>query len=94
MSFEEFHKAYGTVEQCEEALVQSRWPQGYCCPRCNGKCAALTHNGRRLWGRQGISKLSYAKGLAIDIHQLTQCDPSPTAKYAEENYHRPLCLGF
>ena len=49
MSFEEFYKAYGTVEQCEEALVQSRWPQGYCCPRCNGKRAALTYNGRRLW---------------------------------------------
>ena len=45
-------------------------------------------------GRQGISKLSYAKGLAIDIHRLTQCDPSPTARYAEEDYHRPLCLGF
>lgn len=49
MSLEEFHNDYGTVEQCEDALVKSRWPQGYCCPRCNGKRAALTHNGRRLW---------------------------------------------
>jgi hypothetical protein len=48
MLFEELHKSYGTVEQCEEALVQSRWPLGYCCPRCNGKRADLTHNGRRL----------------------------------------------
>lgn len=49
MSYEEFHKLYGTVEQCEAALVKSRWPQGYCCPRCAGVRAALTHNGRRLW---------------------------------------------
>jgi len=49
MSFEGFYKTYGTVEQCEEALVQSRWPQGYCCPRCNEKRSALTYNGRRLW---------------------------------------------
>jgi ribosomal protein L37AE/L43A len=49
MSYEEFHKLYGTDEQCEAALVKSRWPQGYCCPRCDGKRAAMTHNGRRLW---------------------------------------------
>ena len=49
MSYEEFHKLYGAEEQCESALVKSRWPQGYCCPRCEGKRAALTHNGRRLW---------------------------------------------
>ena len=49
LSFEEFHKNYGTVAQCEEAVLKSRWPQGYCCPRCDGKRAALTHNGRRLW---------------------------------------------
>jgi len=49
MSYEEFHKWYGSEEQCEAALVKSRWPEGYCCPRCDGKRAALTHNGRRLW---------------------------------------------
>jgi ribosomal protein L37AE/L43A len=49
MSYEEFHKLYGVEEQCEAALVKSRWPQGYCCPRCDVKRAALTHNGRRLW---------------------------------------------
>jgi len=49
MSYEEFHNLYGTVEQCEAALVKSRWPQGFCCPRCEGARAALTHNGRRLW---------------------------------------------
>ena len=46
--FEEFHKNYGTIAQCEKAVLKSRWPQGYCCPRCDGKRAALTHNGHRL----------------------------------------------
>ena len=49
MSYEQFHQLYGTEKQCEAALIKSRWPQGYCCPRCNGKRAAMTHNGRRLW---------------------------------------------
>lgn len=49
MSYEEFHRQFGSEEQCEAALVKTRWPQGYCCPRCQGKRAALTHNGRRLW---------------------------------------------
>ncbi|MFT6389576.1 MAG: hypothetical protein ACJAUP_002969 [Cellvibrionaceae bacterium] len=49
ISFEAFYKAYGTVDQCEEALVQLRWPLGYYYPRCNGKRAALTDNRRRLW---------------------------------------------
>ena len=49
MSYEEFHMLYGTVEQCEDAWVEARWPQGYCCPRCEGTKASQTHNGRRLW---------------------------------------------
>jgi ribosomal protein L37AE/L43A len=49
ISYEEFHNLYGTEEQCEAAVVKSRWPQGYCCPRCEGTRVALTYNGRRLW---------------------------------------------
>jgi len=49
MSYEQFNQRYGTEERCEEALVKSRWPQGYCCPRCEGNRASMTHNGRRLW---------------------------------------------
>ncbi|MCP3672569.1 MAG: transposase, partial [Gammaproteobacteria bacterium] len=49
MSFDEFRKNYGTVEQCEDAVVKTRWPGGFSCPRCDGRGASVTHNGRRLW---------------------------------------------
>ncbi|MCP3669565.1 MAG: IS1595 family transposase, partial [Gammaproteobacteria bacterium] len=49
MSFDEFHKNYGTVEQCEGAVVKSRWPGGFSCSRCDGTRASVTHNGWRLW---------------------------------------------
>ncbi|MCP3670676.1 MAG: transposase, partial [Gammaproteobacteria bacterium] len=49
MSFDEFHKNYGTVEQCEDAVVKSRWPGRFSCSRCDGTRASVTHNGRRLW---------------------------------------------
>lgn len=40
LSLPEFTKLYGTESQCEAALVQSRWPTGFCCPACGhgGHC--------------------------------------------------------
>ena len=40
-----FQSLYGTKELCEAALVQSRWPAGFRCPRCN------SHNYGILYGR-------------------------------------------
>ena len=34
MSMPVFFRLYGTEPQCEAALFQSRWPSGFCCPRC------------------------------------------------------------
>lgn len=34
MSEPQFQQLYGTEEQCEEALRQWRWPDGFVCPRC------------------------------------------------------------
>lgn len=34
MSMPDFLKQFGTEEQCEAALEQSRWPQGFVCPCC------------------------------------------------------------
>jgi len=34
MSLTQFLEDYGTEEQCEDALEQSRWPQGFVCPEC------------------------------------------------------------
>jgi transposase-like protein len=37
MTFDEFVKRFSTEEQCREYLFQLRWPNGFICPRCNGK---------------------------------------------------------
>jgi len=34
MSLPQFHKTYGTHEQCEAALFRYRWPHGFICPKC------------------------------------------------------------
>ena len=34
LSMPEFLKQFGTEAQCEAALEQSRWPQGFVCPCC------------------------------------------------------------
>jgi len=36
LSMAEFHRLYGTEEQCHAALVKMRWPDGFVCPRCAG----------------------------------------------------------
>lgn len=30
----EFERAYGTEDQCRQALIEMRWPDGFACPRC------------------------------------------------------------
>ena len=47
LSLPEFQRLYGTEEQCEAALEQARWPDGFHCPRCNGQEHGLVY-GRRL----------------------------------------------
>ena len=49
LSMKDFQAQYGTEAQCEAALVASRWPDGWVCPRCEGTRYARTYNGRRLW---------------------------------------------
>jgi ribosomal protein L37AE/L43A len=45
-----FLKEYGTVEQCERALEAMRWPEGYCCPICQGeRSSRYEREGRRYW---------------------------------------------
>ena len=35
LSMAEFMDRYGDEEQCEQALMVSRWPAGFTCPRCS-----------------------------------------------------------
>lgn len=34
LSTSDFHRLYGTEEQCRAALVRMRWPDGFACPKC------------------------------------------------------------
>ena len=41
-SLREFLEAYGTDQQCEDALFQACWPEGFQCPACGyGKSCRL-----------------------------------------------------
>lgn len=37
LSMAEFHRRYGTEDQCQAALVTMRWPDGFVCPKCAGR---------------------------------------------------------
>ena len=41
LSLPEFFECYGTEQQCQQALQQARWPQGFVCPRCHGTSYSL-----------------------------------------------------
>ena len=45
LSLPEFSKNYGTEEQCLEALLKLRWPEGFECPKC--QCKAYCRLKRR-----------------------------------------------
>lgn len=49
LSMFEFIERYGTEHQCEAALAQTRWPEGYVCPRCQGRAALSFRRGRQLY---------------------------------------------
>lgn len=35
MTILDFEKRFSTEEACHEYLAKLRWPNGFCCPRCN-----------------------------------------------------------
>lgn len=47
LSMFEFHERYGTDEKCEAALAAARWPDGFECPRCQGRSAYSFRRGRQ-----------------------------------------------
>ena len=40
LSLAAFNTLYGTEDQCHEALVKMRWPDGFVCPKCKGRAHA------------------------------------------------------
>lgn len=49
LSMSEFFERYGSEAQCEAALTQARWPQGFECPHCGSRSAVSF----RLHGKPG-----------------------------------------
>jgi ribosomal protein L37AE/L43A len=50
LSMAEFLNRYGREEQCEAALVASRWPQGFVCPACGSvRHTVFVRSARRYW---------------------------------------------
>ena len=45
LSLAKFQARYATEQQCEQALVAARWPQGFKCAHCACKRFFLTRNG-------------------------------------------------
>ena len=46
LSLTEFLKEYGNEEQCFEALVKLRWPNGFECPKCGSNAHCRLNNRR------------------------------------------------
>ena len=46
MSMPEFIAQYGTEEQCAAALAQTRWPDGFRCPRCGSAAHGVIQDDR------------------------------------------------
>lgn len=47
LSMPEFLKGYGTEAQCEQALEDVRWPNGFFCPRCAHTAHYVLRDGSR-----------------------------------------------
>ena len=46
----EFMERFGTQEQCQAALVASRWPQGFVCPSCGAtRQSSFEREGLQHW---------------------------------------------
>src|SRR4029453_13856057 len=48
LSMAKFMDQYGSEEQCEAALIASRWPQGFACPACGGPASCSFRRQGRL----------------------------------------------
>lgn len=50
LSMAEFFERYGREEQCEQAVIESRWPRGFVCPACEGMHSrSFRRGGLQYW---------------------------------------------
>lgn len=48
LSLTAFFQRYGTLAQCQQALFEMRWPQGFVCPKCASSQHSRHERGTRL----------------------------------------------
>lgn len=49
LSMAEFIARYGTEAKCYRALYQWRWPKGFRCPACEGRCRSCFRRGAQMY---------------------------------------------
>lgn len=50
LSLPAFVRRYGTESACSQALQGARWPNGFVCPQCEGRChSQFVHRGKPMW---------------------------------------------
>jgi len=49
LSMPEFFERFGTQDRCEAAVREWRWPQGFVCPRCDGRWHSEFRRHERLY---------------------------------------------
>ena len=49
LSLPEFFAQFGNENQCQAALEQARWPDGFICPDCGGQKHSLIHRESEKW---------------------------------------------
>lgn len=103
LSMAEFMDRYGSDDQCEAALIESRWPAGFACPACGGGHRSVFRREGRLyfqftaWRHQcsvtsgtifAATKMSLTRWL-LAMHLLTQSKNNVAA--LELKRHLSVC---
>jgi len=71
LSLPEFFRQYGTGQQCEDALIDWRWPDGFVCPACGEGGFTSFRRGRLLY-RQCVSCRHQCSVIAGTIFESTK----------------------
>src|SRR4249920_1669774 len=76
LSMAEFMNLYASDEQCETALIASRWPHGFACPGCGCSVnSSFRREGRLYWQCSACRhQCSVISGTRLRVHQTR---PSP-----------------
>lgn len=72
LSLREFQQRFGSLEQCQQALAQARWPRGFCCPSCaHGLHSRFQREGRLYWQCSRCrTQVSLSAGTIFEVSKL------------------------